>query len=172
MARNYKDMLYILLNKMSAEDIEGPELEDRYGKEYRDFYCEYETSIYKSRVKAMLQFYPVPMVVGAVHQLFQGYHIADDTEDDLYGIADPNGDWNEPSMYSYWRDDENPLLRSEPFTMDDKNCAKQAAKDYCNWFSEMDDLHLDEISKLQKHFVKLGKKYGLSGEFRKSGIIC
>lgn len=175
MARDYKKMLYVLLKEMSmsGDEIEGAELEKRYGKEYRDFYCEYEVGIYKPRIKTMLKFYPVPMVVGAIHQLFQGYHIASDTEDELYSIADPKGKWNKPSEYEHYTDETNPLLSSVLFETKDESIAqswaREAAADYFYWNTDI-EFSCSELADLQDHFRKLGTKYGLLEEFEKEGV--
>lgn len=170
---DYKQMLYVLLVKMDMfDEISGLRLEKLFGKEYRDFYSNYECEIFKPKVQQMLKYYPIPMVVGAIHGLFQDYDICEDTEDLLYKIADPKEKWNECSEYGYEiKSGKNPLKTEwEPKTKEEeKALIVKIAKNHSSWINE-ENLSLDQIAELKKHFEKLGRKYGLLKRFREEDV--
>lgn len=104
-------MLFDLIKGVMAyEELDCNDLEDRYGRDYRNFFCDYEAEIYKPDVRKMLRTYTIPQVVGAIHNLYQLYKICEDTEDELYSFADPNEEFNEPSEYDEWTEETNPLI--------------------------------------------------------------
>lgn len=90
---------------------------ERLDQAVSDFESEMET--YEPRVKAALKEYSIPDIIGAIHQLQEEYVIENDTETELFEIADPEeryvykkigSDYLEDSDW-YNNDEENPLLK-------------------------------------------------------------
>lgn len=172
---NYKYMLYKTLRVLEANlDWEEDDVEKQLGIEFREFQKEYEIETYKPRVEAVLKYYPIPMVVGAIHDLYQNYIINNDVEEVLYSVADPNGKWNSPAEYDNWGVDTNPLYTENCFSQFNdynvrKNWAQEAAVDYSLWLTDR-FLSWGDVSDIQSHFRELGIEYGLLKEFEENGI--
>lgn len=54
---------------------------------------------YESVIHSITDVQNIPYAVGYVHSLYQDYRISEEEEEYLYGVADPEGLFNEPAEY-------------------------------------------------------------------------
>ncbi len=83
--------------------------------EYLDFVTFHEV---RAMIQLMQYKYDTKTILACIYDLYQEYLISDSQEAELYELADPDDEYNEPSKY--WREleIENPLLEicgAKPF---------------------------------------------------------
>ena len=63
----------------------------------------------KEELKSMMTMYPVEICLACIYDLFQNYDISEELEVELYGMADPEDEFNNVHDYWYDYDGVNPL---------------------------------------------------------------